>query len=419
MKIAIIGSGIAGLASAYFLSQKHEVWLFEQADYLGGHAHTVDITDAHGTHKIDTGFIVCNKRTYPNFIRLLDSLGVGLEKSKMGFSVRDPLTNIEFAGQNLNTLFAQRGNLLNVRFWQMLLDIYRFNKYAKRSLSDMTSLSLGEFLLKHGISAYAKKYYILPIISAIWSSSISQAEHFPTALLFKFLDTHGLLDVNSAPQWYTICGGSISYVKRIKSTISGKILLNSRVENITRLADKVVVKTSELEEVFDKVVIATHSDQVLDILSEPTALEHEIFGKLKYQNNHITLHTDISILPRHRRAWASWNYFINDAQCSNITYNMNILQNLKSDVTYCVSLNLDQHIKPEYIIAKYKYAHPVYDQDTMQATSLWSKINTQNIFYAGAYWGYGFHEDGINSAIRVVNTIDRDILCNTQYTQVL
>jgi uncharacterized protein len=419
MKIAIIGSGISGLASAYFLSKKYEVWLFEQENYLGGHSHTVEIDDSSGRHSIDTGFIVCNKKTYPNFMHLLNALNIELEASCMGFSVKDPLNNIEFAGQNLNTIFAQRKNLFKLNFWQMLFDITRFNRYAKQALVDSRTLTLGEFLDKHPICNYAKKYYILPLIAAIWSTSTTQALEFPAVFLFKFLDNHGLLSLNSAPQWYTIKGGSISYVTSLQQQINGNILLDSKVQKVTRLADKIQVKTENLEENFDKVVFAVHSDQVLEILNAPNNIELDIFNNIKYQDSDVTLHTDTSILPTERRAWASWNYFINNSKHPNLTYNMNILQNLKTHTTYCISLNLDEHLNKESIINKYKYAHPVYDQKSMHAIKLWERVNTQNIYYVGAYWGYGFHEDGINSAIRAVNAIDKDILCKTPYTQAL
>lgn len=419
MKIAVIGSGISGLAAAYLLDKKHEVWLFEQADYLGGHAHTVEVHDQSGTHKIDTGFIVCNKKTYPNFLQLLKELDVELEKSSMGFSVKDETNNIEFAGQNLNTIFAQRKNLLDRKYWQMLFDINKFNKYAKISLLNDTNETLSQFLDKYAINDYARKYYILPLISAIWSASISQALAFPIKFLFKFLDNHGLLGLNSAPQWYTIKGGSIAYVKSLQNKFHGKVFLNNKVQKVTRVDNRIKLKTSNLEEDFDKVVFAIHSDQVLDVLDSPNNEEIAIFSDIKYQSNNVTLHADISVLPKEKRAWASWNYFINNNKYPNLTYNMNILQNLKTDKIYCVSLNLDDYINSDLIIDKYTYAHPVYNNNSLSAASLWNNINHNSIYYAGAYWGYGFHEDGINSAIRVVNRIDQEILCDTPYTQAL
>lgn len=419
MKIAVIGSGISGLAAAYFLNRKHEVWLFEQADYLGGHAHTVEVNDPSGIHKVDTGFIVCNKKTYPNFLHLLKELDVELEKSSMGFSVKDEGNNIEFAGQNLNTIFAQRKNLFDKKYWQMLFDINKFNKYAKMALLNDTNQTLRQFLDKYAIEDYARKYYILPLISAIWSASTTQALEFPIKFLFKFLDNHGLLGLNSAPQWYTIKGGSVAYVTSLQNKFHGKILLNNKVQKVTRVNNLLKLKTASLEEDFDKVVFAIHSDQVLDILNSPNSDEIAIFSEMKYQSNDVTLHTDISVLPKEKRAWASWNYFINDNKLPNLTYNMNTLQNLKTDKIYCVSLNLDDYINKNAIIDKYTYSHPVYDDKSVLAASLWDNINHNNIYYAGAYWGYGFHEDGINSAIRVVNRIDREILCDTPYTQAL
>ena len=247
MKIAIIGSGISGLTSAYFLSKNHEVWLFEKNDYLGGHSHTVQVEESDRVHNIDTGFIVCNKKTYPNFMHLLKELSVDLQESSMGFSVKDDATGLEFSGSSLNTIFAQRKNIFNYNYIKMLHDIYKFNNKAKEHLNLEDNMKLQDFLDKHKIGESAKKYYILPIISAIWSANLTQALEFPVSFLFSFLNNHGLLDFNSAPQWYTIKGGSISYVNKIHDMLGKNVFLNEKVDKITPIGDKFKVKTKNIE----------------------------------------------------------------------------------------------------------------------------------------------------------------------------
>lgn len=419
MKIAIIGSGISGLVSAYFLSKNHDVWLFEKNDYLGGHSHTVQVEENNTVHNIDTGFIVCNKKTYPNFMRLLKELNVELQESRMGFSVKDNESGLEFSGSSINTIFAQRKNLFNYNYIKMLFDIYKFNNKAKDQLILEQNMTLQEFIDKHKIGDSAKKYYILPIISAIWSSSISQSAEFPVHFLFSFLNNHGLLDFNSAPQWYTIKGGSISYVNKIRQNLGNNVFLNEKVDKVMPVGDKFKVKTKNIEEIFDKVIVAIHSDQVLDILDYHSSVISEVFNNIKYQKSMVTLHTDPSILPRKKDAWASWNYFLNNSDKANLTYNMNILQGLKSNSTYCISLNLDDYIKEDCKIAHYEYAHPIYNEKSVEAAKMWNKVSLQNIHFCGAYWGYGFHEDGVNSALREINKIDKDVLCRTPYTLVL
>lgn len=419
MKIAIIGSGISGLTSAYFLSKNHEVWLFEKNDYLGGHSHTVQVEESDRVHNIDTGFIVCNKKTYPNFMHLLKELSVDLQESSMGFSVKDDATGLEFSGSSLNTIFAQRKNIFNYNYIKMLHDIYKFNNKAKEHLNLEDNMKLQDFLDKHKIGESAKKYYILPIISAIWSANLTQALEFPVSFLFSFLNNHGLLDFNSAPQWYTIKGGSISYVNKIHDMLGKNVFLNEKVDKITPIGDKFKVKTKNIEIIFDKVVVAIHSDQVLDILDYHSPVMSQVFNNIKYQRSAVTLHTDTRILPKKRAAWASWNYFLNDSDKANLTYNMNILQGLKSNSTYCISLNLDDDINEDCKIAHYEYEHPIFNEQSVKAAKMWDEVSLQNIHFCGAYWGYGFHEDGVNSALREINKIDKDVLCRTPYTQAL
>ncbi len=419
MKIAIIGSGISGLSAAYFLSKDHDVWLFEQDSYIGGHSHTVRVAEDNGYQDIDTGFIVCNKKTYPNFIRLLTTLDVELQETRMGLGIKSK--DIEFAGNNFNTLFAQRKNLYNHKFWRMLYDIYRFNKLAQKSLLEPNNQTLGEFLSANDMSEQAQKYYILPIVSAIWSTGEYDVKNFPVHFLFQFLENHGLLDLDAAPQWYTVKGGSIQYVEKISAPFAKTILLNTPVRKIIRKDDKVWLQLDESEFCVDKVIIAVHSDQVLELLEKPTNQELRVFGNLKYQPSSVILHTDSSVLAKNKRAWASWNYWITEKSVHNpcVTYNMNILQNLKSDRTYCVSLNLDDQISEQCILGRYNYSHPICDRNLIEMQKLWGDVNHGNTYYCGAYWRNGFHEDGLVSALRVVEKIDREILCKTGFTQEL
>lgn len=419
MKIAIVGSGVSGLVCAYFLSKNHEVWLFEKNDYLGGHSHTVQVEDNNGLQNIDTGFIVCNKKTYPNFMHLLHELQVDLQKSYMGFSVKDTASGLEFSGSNLNSIFAQRMNVFNYSFLKMLYDIYKFNHNAKQHLNATQNITLEEFLDKYKIGKDARKNFILPIISAIWSSSTAQAAEFPVNFLFSFLNNHGLLDFNAAPQWYTVQGGSISYVRKIREKLGKNVFLNEKVDKIKRAGDRFTVKSKNIEETFDKVVIAIHSSEVLDILEDHPSVVAKVFSNIKYQPSSVVLHTDTSILPRNKRAWASWNYFLNASDNANLTYNMNILQDLNASSTYCISLNLDDYIKDDCKIAHYQYEHPLYNQEAVQAAAMWDQLDIKNVHFCGAYWGYGFHEDGVNSALREINKIDKDVLCKTPYTLVL
>lgn len=415
MKIAIIGSGISGLSAAYFLSKKHDVLLFEKDEYIGGHSHTVRVAEEKGFHDIDTGFIVCNKRTYPNFMHLLKMLDVELQPTRMGLSIKSK--EIEFSGNNINTIFSQRKNLFNLRFWHMLYDIYRFNRLAQISLKDQQNETLEVFLRSNAMSEEALKYYIMPIISAIWSAGENDVKKFPSLFLFRFLQNHGLLSLNSAPQWYTIKGGSIKYVEKMASALTNPVILNTPVRKISRNLDKVVLQLDGRQVTVDKVILAVHSDQVLDLLDNPTNEELHLFGKLKYLPSSVILHTDRSVLAENKRAWASWNYWITDKSDHKpcVTYNMNILQDIKSKRTYCVSLNLDSHIEEQTIIGKYTYSHPVYDSNLIEMQKLWHTVNKDNTYYCGAYWQNGFHEDGLVSGLRVVREIDREILCKMPF----
>ncbi|MDF3196810.1 FAD-dependent oxidoreductase [Pseudomonas sp. 1928-m] len=407
MKIAIIGSGIAGLTSAYLLNRNHEISVFEAGAWIGGHTHTVQVEVAGKSYAIDTGFIVFNDWTYPNFIRLLSQLGVGFKATEMSFSVSDPVSGVEYNGHNLNSLFAQRRNLLSPKFWGMVRDILRFNREAlndlnlQRIASDMT---LGDYLKANGYSERFIQHYIVPMGAAIWSMSLNDMLGFPLQFFVRFFKNHGLLSVSDRPQWCVVEGGSSSYVAPLTESFKQHIRLNCAVTRVERDADGVTVHSAAGTERFDKVIFACHSDQALALLAEPTHIEKEILGALPYADNDVVLHTDTRLLPKRPLAWASWNYRLGGPvdQPAAVTYDMNILQGIKSDTTFCVSLNQTAAIDPSKILARYTYAHPQYSLAGMAAQARWEELlGLNHSYFCGAYWANGFHEDGVVSALRV------------------
>lgn len=407
MKIAVIGSGIAGLTSAWLLNRKHEITVFESSDWIGGHTHTVDVQVEGRAYAIDTGFIVFNDWTYPNFIRLLGQLGVGFKPAEMSFSVYLPRSGFEYNGNNLNSLFAQRSNLLSPKFWGMLRDILRFNRQSVEDLENQriaADTTLGEYL-KQG--AYGQRFidhYIVPMGAAIWSMSLAEMLGFPLQFFVRFFKNHGLLSVTNRPQWCVIEGGSRSYIEPLTASFRERIRLSCPVTRVERDSEGVTVQSAEGSERFDKVVFACHSDQALALLAEPSSAEQSILGALRYAENDVVLHTDTRLLPDRRLAWASWNYRLGgDAgQLAAVTYDMNILQGIDSDTTFCVSLNQTAAIDPAKILGRYRYSHPQYSLDAIAAQARWQEINgVDNTWYCGAYWANGFHEDGVVSGLRV------------------
>lgn len=411
MKIAIIGSGISGLACAYYLRNIAEVTLFEGNDYLGGHTATKSIEFDGHSYSIDTGFIVYNNRTYPRFIELLSELDIKGQATEMSFSVRNDNTQLEYNGHNLHTLFAQKSNLLNPRFYRFISEILRFNKLAKNTLNQSDALnSLGDFLQHHHFSDYFSENYILPMGAAIWSTSVRNMLDFPLQFFLQFFLNHGLLDVNNRPQWYVVPGGSHSYIKAMKPHLKARIFLNTPVVSVQRLYQKAMVTTQNGQHLFDQVIFACHSDQARKLLSDISIEEEQLLSALPYQSNLVTLHTDSSVLPKRKAAWASWNFRIPKEDNANglpkITYNMNILQGIQSKHTFCVSLNDDEAINPNKIIAQYQYAHPQYTASSVKAQKHRRNINGKNnTWFCGAYWYNGFHEDGLRSAQDVVAVI--------------
>ena len=409
MNIAIIGSGISGLTSAYLLNRSHEITVFEASDWVGGHTHTVDVTVEGRSYAVDTGFIVFNDWTYPNFIRLLEQLGVGFKPTEMSFSVTDPDSGLEYNGNNLNSLFAQRRNLLSPGFWGMLRDIQRFNKEALRDLQEERidiDTTLDDYLKAGGYGERFILHYIVPMGAAIWSMSMADMLGFPLQLFVRFFKNHGLLSINNRPQWQVIEGGSSAYIEPLTASFRERIRLNCAVTRVERDEEGVVIHSAAGIERFDKVVFACHSDQALKLLAAPSDAEKSILGALPYADNEVVLHTDTRLLPQRKLAWASWNYRLGGPGHTRaaVTYDMNILQGIQSDITFCVSLNQSAGISPFKVLAKYTYAHPQYSLAAVAAQGRWEELNgIEHTWYCGAYWANGFHEDGVVSALRVAH----------------
>ncbi|ODS22766.1 FAD-dependent oxidoreductase [Candidatus Endobugula sertula] len=417
MKIAIIGSGISGLTCAYLLNRQHDITIFESSDSVGGHTATKDV-NVNGQHyAIDTGFIVYNDWTYPNFIKLLDELKVVTQPTDMSFSVHCESSGLEYGGSHLNTLFAQRRNLFKPRYWQMLRDILRFNK---ESIADLElekvdpDSTLGDYLHKQHYSSAFIQDYLIPMGSAIWSASTQTMLNFPLLFFIRFFKNHGLLSVNHRPQWRVISGGSKCYLTPLKESFKEKIKTSCRVDTVTRSEKGVTINAKGCEpESFDQVVFACHSDQALAMLAHPSIEEQRLLSAIPYQNNDVVLHTDTQLLPKRKLAWSSWNYLkasnnqTAQQQASAIlTYNMNILQGIVAPETFCVTLNATDKIDATKILGRYQYAHPVFSLASEAAVKNWYTINGINrTWFCGAYWGNGFHEDGVNSALRVTEAL--------------
>ena len=409
MKIAIIGSGISGMTAGYLLQPQHDITVFEANDYIGGHTHTVEVSHAGLNYAIDTGFIVFNDRTYPNFIRLLDRLGVQSQPTEMSFSVRCDRTGIEYNGTSLNGVFAQRRNLFRPSFLRMLSDIMRFNRESLAVLEDDSEeLTVDQYIAQHRYSRQFAEQYLIPMGAAIWSCPPETFGQFPMRFIVEFYRNHGLLSLTNRPQWRVISGGSQRYVEKLTASYRDRIRLSSPVSRVTRDESGVSVigPASETGERFDQVVFACHSDTALRLLGDgATTVEREVLSEFPYQKNSAILHTDTAVLPRRRLAWASWNYHIRaDSAAPNATlsYNMNILQRLDAPVTFSVTLNSDELIAPEKILGRYEYHHPIYTTQRRVAQQRHRELIAQNrTSFCGAYWGNGFHEDGVKSALSV------------------
>jgi predicted NAD/FAD-binding protein len=411
MKIAVIGTGIAGNVAAHYLAREHELTVFEADNRIGGHTHTVDVTFSGQSYAVDTGFIVYNDRTYPNFIKLLDELGVATQLSDMSFSVSNQRSGLEYNGASLNAMFAQRSNLLRPQFYRMIRDILRFNREAHTLLESRNAgVTLGQFLQSRRFSKPFIDDYILPMGAAIWSAVPEQMQQMPGRFFAQFFANHGLLTVNDHPQWRVIAGGSRNYVEKLVAGHRESIRLNAPVECIRRMPGHVEIKARGGEfEHFDHVFIATHSDQALAMIDQPSADEAAVLGAIKYQNNEVVLHTDSAQLPRRSRAWAAWNYRVPEQPARRVilTYNMNILQSLVTPQPVLVTLNNTSGIDPAQIIGQWEYSHPVFDPAAVAAQGRHAEINgAKRTWYCGAYWRYGFHEDGVVSALDTIRQFD-------------
>jgi uncharacterized protein len=412
VRIAVIGSGISGLGASYVLSRDHHVEVFEREPRLGGHAHTHDIpVPGGGIQPLDTGFLVFNERTYPNFIRLLDQLGIASHATDMCFGVKCRRCGLEYASQSISSLLAQRWRVLDPRHMGMLLEIVRYFRKARRFLASTEGydLTLGAFLDREGFSQRMRRHFVLPMGGAIWSASFADMMDAPARTILQFYDNHGLLAANGAPPWRTVTGGSRRYVDAMARTFSGPVHLSTPVQRIVRLADGVQVHTSGEVRRFDALVMATHADTALSLLADASPAETEALGAFRYSMNRTVLHTDASVLPRTRHAWASWNCDIHDCRDSSapvsMTYHLNRLQGVPGDTQYCVTLNAREAPAGE-VLAVMDYTHPVLDRAAVTAQAKVEALNGQrHTYYCGAHLRYGFHEDGLVSALRVTERL--------------
>ena len=408
MRIAIVGAGVSGLATAHLLHRTHDVTLFEAGGYAGGHTNTVTVETEAGVHQVDTGFIVFNDRNYPRFARLLERLDVAWQPSSMTFSVSDEHGDFEYNGSSPNGLFAKRAHLVTPWFHRMVADLVRFNREARRLLASREDPSLRGWLEQHGYSRAFVERLIVPQAAAVWSADPEQMWRFPARFLAEFFDNHGMLGFTGRPLWRTIQGGSRRYVEKLVASLRD-LRLNTPVREIHRHDDHVTIDGER----FDEVVIAAHADQALGMLADPSDRELEILGAFPYQPNEAVLHTDRRLLPRRRRAWASWNYHLLEQPAGRptVTYHMNRLQSLAADRDFCVTLNRTEAIDPAHVIRKIPYAHPVFTAAGHAAQRRQHEISGANrTHFCGAYWGWGFHEDGVSSAVRVAKRLGGEAL---------
>ncbi len=405
MKVAIVGAGISGLVVAHLLHDRHDITVFEAADYAGGHTNTIRVDTPHETHHVDTGFIVFNDRNYPRFEQLLAKLGVAWQPSTMSFSVSDGRGDFEYSGASPNGLFAKRSHLLTPWFHRMLTDLGRFNRAARELISSADTVSLGEWLERQRFSRPFIDRLIVPQVSAVWSADPRQIWRFPARFLAEFFDHHGMLGLRGRPRWRVVSGGSARYVEALSAPFAERIRLRTPVRKVRRDEHGVLVWPHGGEaERFDEVVLATHSDQALRVLEDADPLERSILSAIPYQVNEAVLHTDVRLLPRRRRAWASWNYHWqpDPSPRAAVTYHMNRLQSLRAEREFCVTLNRTEAIDPDRVIRKITYAHPVYTRAGVAAQARVGEISGRDrVHFCGAYWGWGFHEDGVRSALQV------------------
>ena len=424
MRIGIIGGGISGLIAAHRLSTSHEVTIFEANGYIGGHTNTVDVEDGRGPVAVDTGFIVFNDRTYPGFCEFLDEMGVGSQPTEMSFSVRDDADDLEYRGMDVAGLFAQRRNIFRPRFWKLLRDFIRFRDIALKLSDDEEEMTVGQFFSQHTFSDWFIHKYFLPMGSAVWSCPRATFETFPIRFIIDFYKNHGMLGVQERPQWHVVKGGSREYVRALLQRLEAKIHLECPIQSVHR-GDKgaTLTRRDGITEQFDHVILACHADQALKMLGdEATSTESELLTRFPYERNEVVLHTDVNVLPRRSKAWASWNYWVrgNEDEKASVTYNMNILQGLDTEETYCVTLNDTSRIDPSKVIRSFVYDHPVFQVGRSRYQARHQElIDHHHLSYCGAYWANGFHEDGVQSALRVAKALtEKESACEAESTRV-
>ena len=415
MKIAVIGSGISGLTAAHILNRKHEVDVFEANDYVGGHTNTIEVDESGRTIPVDTGFIVFNEQNYPNLCHLFSQLGIKSKESDMSFSVRCQRTRLEYNGGSLDKIFSQRRNLLNPKFLVMLRDILKFHANAPQTLANNIDdhITVDEFTKRNRYSKHFVEYFLVPLGASLWSCPAEQFRQFPIRFVLEFLNNHCMLQVEGRPKWRTVVGGSYQYVKVLTRPFQNRIYLNMPVTQVKRQNGRVsVMFNNGTEKLYDEVIMATHADQSINLVANMDEEEKSILEYFPYQDNEAILHSDTTVLPVNKKAWASWNYLIPSQARKYVstTYNMNILQSIESDRTYCVSLNMAELIDPRYIIKRIHYHHPVFCPGRDSAQSQHPQmIQRRGISYCGAYWGYGFHEDGVRSGLAVSSAFNMDL----------
>jgi predicted NAD/FAD-binding protein len=418
MRIAIIGTGIAGLTCAHLLKEKHDVTVFERDRRPGGHTNTVRVEVGDETYEVDTGFIVYNERNYPGLVRLFERLGVPTKPSDMSFGVSDSATGVEWCATSPKTVFAQPHNILQPVFLRMLTEVVRFNRRTRRlnAAGLIHDITLRELVALGRWSPQMVDWYLAPMVSAVWSAPIGDALDIPAETFARFFDNHGLLRLGAQPRWRTVAGGAHTYVERILAPLGRRVRLATPVTKVIRRAGQIELLTEQYgPERFDHVILASHSDQSLELLADPSPAERAVLGSIRYQPNIAVLHTDERLLPRARRAWASWNYRLDDAGGAGpggatLTYHMNRLQSIDSSHQIFVTLNQIQTVDPGRVLGVFEYAHPVIDTAAVAAQQRYAEISgLQSTWYCGAYWGYGFHEDGVQSALRVCRALGTDL----------
>ena len=410
MKIAVVGSGISGLSAAYYLSKKHVVDLFEKEDHFGGHSYTIDIL-LDKKISVDIGFIVFNNLTYPNLIKFFQENKIQVEKSNMSFSVSVKDTNIEYCGKGISGIFSNISNIFNIKFLKMFFDIINFYQKSEKLKINNTNITLGEYLKTQNLSKYFIDFHLIPMVGAIWSMPPNEANQMPLRFFLKFFQNHGLFKIKNRPQWYTVTNRSRSYVDKVLTKITGEYFKNYKINKIKRLSNSIEIYYGEKNEFFnyDKVVIATHADDALSLIENPTENESKILSNFKYRNNLAIIHTDENVMPKNKKAWSSWNSFVDPENLdkSSLTYWLNLLQNLKTDQNIFLTLNPIKKISEEKILKIVNFTHPYFDQKALDIQEKLKTIqNEKNILFCGSYFGYGFHEDGIKSSIEMVKALN-------------